>query len=155
MISTIALVVKHELLDSNSITEDERHILENFEAGQKYVSLLLKRRELKSIGLHGEAADGDAALRLPSTINRLAELDRIIGEYEPKNIFNMDETGIFYRCLPNRTYVLEKNVHRKNVRGTKSMKDKSRLSGIVCTSSTGDKVKLAAIGKSKQPRCWK
>ena len=31
-------------------------------------------------------------------------LPRILKEYQPKDIFNADETGLFYKLLPNKTY---------------------------------------------------
>lgn len=31
------------------------------------------------------------------------KLKEIIQELEPKNIFNVDETGLFYKCTPNKT----------------------------------------------------
>ncbi|GFX49369.1 uncharacterized protein TNCV_3664821 [Trichonephila clavipes] len=34
-------------------------------------------------------------------------LSDLIKEYEPRNIFNMDETGLFFKCLP------EKHLHSK------------------------------------------
>ena len=34
------------------------------------------------------------------------------------------------------------------------MKDKNRLTIMVCTSATGDKVPLAVIGKPIRPQCW-
>ena len=46
--------------------------------------------------LHGEAesVDQDAANRLP----------QLLKEFTAENIFNCDETGLFYRCLPDHTH---------------------------------------------------
>lgn len=55
--------------------------------------------------LHGEAADIDlseAETKMNVVRQELAE-----AKYKPENIFNMDETGLYYRCLPNRSYVLK------------------------------------------------
>ena len=43
------------------------------------------------------------------------------------NIFNVDETGVYYRLLPKRTY-LSRTEKRKTARGTKGMKAKDRVS---------------------------
>lgn len=32
---------------------------------------------------------------------------KIIKDKDPKNIFNVDETGLFYKCIPNKTLVLK------------------------------------------------
>ena len=32
---------------------------------------------------------------------KLEELNTFIGKYVPANVYNMDETGLFYKMLPN------------------------------------------------------
>ena len=78
----------------------------------------------------------------------------IIANYPPCNVYNMDETGLYYRCLPNRSYIFTDEA-RNGVRGSKSMKDKNRLTVCFCTSATGVKVRLSVIGISQRPRCFK
>lgn len=34
-----------------------------------------------------------------------SNLKKILEDYSPSDIFNADETGLFYRCLPSRTLV--------------------------------------------------
>ena len=80
---------------------------------------------------------------------RLACLD-----YDMENIFNVDETGTFFRLLPKRTY-LSTAENRKTARGTKAMKAKDRVSAYMCTNATGTgKVPIAIIGKSKSLGCF-
>ena len=58
-----------------------------------------------SVRLHGEAGDVniETAEKLMQVIrNKLAE-----GCYPLDHIFNMDETGLFYRAIPKRSYILE------------------------------------------------
>ena len=69
---------------------------------------------------------------------------------KPENIFNIDETGYFYKVLPNKGYVQEGK--GKCVRGTKNTKFKNRVTMYVCTNEKGYKIPLAMIGKSKNPR---
>ena len=49
---------------------------------------------------HGEAKSVDQ-----DTANGLAEESppQLLKEFTAENIFNCDETGLFYRCLPDRT----------------------------------------------------
>ncbi|KAI8503724.1 hypothetical protein Bbelb_186950 [Branchiostoma belcheri] len=46
-----------------------------------------------------------------------------LGSYEPENIYNCDETGLFYRALPNGTLA----VKSKEVAGTKKAMDRISL----------------------------
>lgn len=36
------------------------------------------------------------------------ELKTMLKDYNPKNIFNADETGLYYQCLPDKTLTLKK-----------------------------------------------
>ena len=38
--------------------------------------------------------------------------------------------------------------------GAKQMKDKARITLMVCTAADGTKVPLAIVGKSKNPKCF-
>ena len=41
------------------------------------------------------------------------ELPKFLLNYETKNVFNLDETGLFFKCLPNKTIsVLAENIAR-------------------------------------------
>ncbi len=35
------------------------------------------------------------------------KLPKLLEEYEPKDIFNADETGLFFKLLPDRTYTFK------------------------------------------------
>lgn len=75
--------------------------------------------------------------------------DRIAG-YEEKNIFNCDETGLFYHLLPTRTLEMK----GEPCHGVKKSKD--RLTLLLCTNSDGsEKLTPFVIGKYKKPRCFK
>ena len=78
----------------------------------------------------------------------------VIANYPPCNIYNMDETGLYYRCLPNRSHIFTDET-RNWVRGSKSMKDKNRLTVYFCTSATRVKVRLSVIGTSQRLRCFR
>jgi hypothetical protein len=66
------------------------------------------------------------------------------------DIFNADETGIFFRLTPDRTLKFE----GEKCVGSKLSKD--RITDLVCANADGtEKRKLLVIGKSKNPRCFK
>jgi transposase-like protein len=108
----------------------------------------LKRNNYISKRLHGEAADVD----LIAVADGIAKVREEISNYHPENVYNMDETGLNFRLLPRQTYV---HKTEKNVRGTKSMKSKDRVTLYIATNATGSqKVPLSMIGNSKNPRCF-
>ena len=85
----------------------------------------------------------------------IARLRGQLQDYDANCIFNMDETGLFFKLFPKRTYVLP-GENRKNLRGSKDMKAKSRVSVYVCSDATGlHKVPLAIICTAQNPRCFR
>lgn len=93
----------------------------------------------------GESGDVDGTV-VEDWRDRLPEL---LGSYDAKDIFNMDETGLFFRALPNKT-LMEKGIQ---CRGGKMAKE--RLTIALCCSATGEKFKPLAIWKSLNPRCFR
>jgi len=101
--------------------------------------------------LHGEGAEVNK-----SDLGLLAALDdlyAIIAQYDPENVYNMDETGLFFHLLP-RYSLLMPNEDISTTRGKKKSKD--RVSLIVCANAVGShKIPCALIGKPKAPACIK
>lgn len=78
------------------------------------------------------------------------------GRYQLQNIFNMDETALFYRSIPNRTYLLEGDDVRQSGKGTKMMKANDRLTTILTVNAAGTcKVTPVVIGSRKKARCFR
>ena len=71
---------------------------------------------------------------------------------KPCCVYNADQTGLFFQKLPNSLYVHKDN--KKKYTGTKKMKDKARITLMVCTAADGSKLPLALVGKPKKPRCF-
>ena len=79
-----------------------------------------------------------------------------LGNYQPDNVFNIDESGLLYRAIPNRTYLQNDGDVRQVGRGCKAMKAKERLTIILCVNATGScKLTPVVIGSTKNPRCFK
>ena len=70
-------------------------------------------------------------------------------KYDLKDIFNADGFGLFYQCLPNKTY------HFKGQKCSGEKNSKVRLTGMVAGNAIGEKRPMFVIGKSKTPRCFK
>ena len=71
-----------------------------------------------------------------------------LARYSPNDIYNGDETALFYKLLPHRTYCFDGD------KPAGSAKRKDRLTLLIITNMDGsDHRKLSVIGKSKTPRC--
>ena len=70
--------------------------------------------------------------------------------YKACDIFNADETGLFYKLKPNKTLQLKgEKCHGGN-------KSKKRLTVLAASNMDGsEQIKLLVIGKSQNPRCFK
>ncbi|KAK9704378.1 DDE superfamily endonuclease [Popillia japonica] len=82
------------------------------------------------------------------TVDEWKQEFRLIRQhYSDKDVFNIDETGVFYNLLPERTLDFK---GKKCYGGTKS---KERLTAVLCCNADGsEKLKLWIVGKSKYPR---
>ncbi len=66
------------------------------------------------------------------------------------DVYNADESGLYWRALPNNTYY----VNGDECKGQK--RSKERVIFLTITNWDGsDKKRLIVIGKSKNPRCFK
>ena len=104
------------------------------------------RKDIVCKTLHGEAEFVDR--------NGVDEwqtncLPALLKQFKTEDIFNADETGLFYRCLPDKTQVFKND----KCAGRKLLKE--RLTGLVTASIAGEKLLLLVIGKSATPRCFK
>jgi hypothetical protein len=73
----------------------------------------------------------------------------LIAEYTPQDVYNADETGLYFRALPEHTYAFK---HEK-ASGVKICKE--RITVLCCANMAGMKEELVIIGKSQKPRCFK
>ena len=61
----------------------------------------------------------------------------------------MDETGVFYRQLPDCTL----HIRSEECKGGK--KSKERLTAALCCNMIGEFEKTLVIGRYEKPRCFK
>ena len=77
-------------------------------------------------------------------------LPAALKEYSLADIYNADETALFYKLMLNKTLEFKGNT----CFGGKSSKE--RITALLCTKSTGtDKLKPLIIGKFGKLRCFK
>ena len=63
-----------------------------------WVSCFCRRHGFKSFKSYGESGDADVDA-LPAA---LMDIQPRLSRFIPKDIFNMDETGLFFRMMPDR-----------------------------------------------------
>lgn len=124
----------------------ERLDVEDFKCSVGWLNRFKARHGIMFRKISGEEREvNDAVLSLWK--EKIAS--DILEKYSPSDIFNADETALFYRMLPTKSFV-EKG---DTCKGTKQSKE--RLSVLVACSMSGERLPLLVIGKSKNPRCFK
>ena len=78
-----------------------------------------------------------------------ATLPTILSSYELEDIFNSHEFDLFYQCLLDKTY------HLNRLKCSREKKSKVRVTTIAAESATGEKFSVFIIGKSKTSHCFK
>lgn len=120
---------------------------EDFSASVGWLDKFKKRHNIAQMSVCGESASADTKSSEYWKNNVLPDLIR---QFHENDIFNADETGIFFKCLPNKTLAFK---GQKCFGGKHS---KERITVMVASNMSGsEKLKLLVIGKSKNPRCFK
>ena len=102
---------------------------------------------MQKILLHREGAEVNKSdLGLHATLD---DLYAIIAQHDHENVYNMDETGLFF-CLLPRYNLLMPNEDISTSRG-KEKKSKDRVSLIVCANAVGTHKKPCAKRKKHLP----
>jgi hypothetical protein len=114
--------------------------MENFIASERWFHRWKNHENIVYKRTYGEQKDANFS----AAENRIkTEWPKIISEYTPDNVYNADETELFYRALPEHTYLFK----NENAKGGKIAKE--RITVLCCASMSGKKQKLLVIVKSK------
>ncbi|KAM3924817.1 tigger transposable element-derived protein 1-like [Leptodactylus fuscus] len=122
---------------------------DEFKGSHGWFEKFRKRTGIHSVVRHGEASSADtkAAEKFIMHFAKLVEEEG----YVSQQIFNCDETGLFWKKMPRRTYI---TAEEKHMPGHKPMKDSLTLA--LCANASGDcKVKPLLVYHSENPRAFK
>ena len=120
---------------------------ENFKCSDGWLARFRTRRGIVCRTIRGEAhgVDTDRLDECRSTV-----LEEIIDHYAAKDIFNLDETGLFLRVQQGCSLVF------KNEDGRDVKQDKTRITLVPCCNMDGsEKFKMLILGRSQNPRANK
>ena len=120
--------------------------IENFQASDGWLRRWKGRNNISFKTVFGESKSVT-----PEMVNAWSEtsLPSLLSNYDLKDICNADEFGLFYPCLPNKTYQLKS----EKCYGKKL--SKIRIAGMEAANAMGDKLPMLVIVNAKNPRCFK
>ena len=116
-----AHAIYDDLLQQTSGTSVDEASEDLFKASWGWFENFKKRTGIHSVVRHGEAASADVKAA-EDYIKTFAELIEAEG-YIPQQVFNCDETGLFWKKIPRRTCITAE----KKMPGHKPMKDRLTL----------------------------
>lgn len=108
-----------------------------------WLTKVFKRIGVKSRHLYGEESSVD--LTSNNIVEQLKKIEKLLEPYDPKDILNFDETGIYYEQQPART------ICQKPMGGTKKSKNRFTV-GLLTNYDGSYKGHLIVIGRKKTPK---
>ncbi|XP_049267704.1 tigger transposable element-derived protein 4-like [Rhipicephalus sanguineus] len=139
--------VSGHLLKQKAETLALRLGIDGFKFSDGWLRNFKKRYDLAFKKMCGESGAVDNTLVTNYRGEKLVELLR---RYSADDTFNLDETGLFYKLLP------EKTLARSGEPCHGGKLSKERITVVVGSNASGsEKLPLLVIGKSKNPRCFK
>ncbi|GFS62120.1 tigger transposable element-derived protein 1 [Trichonephila clavipes] len=143
-----ALKFYKELKESEPSTSS-RESNPQFSASTWWLTGFIKRHSFHNLKIKGEvaSADEEAARKYPEKLAKIIK----DGEYCAHQVFNADETGLFWKKMPTRTYIAKSE---KTASGFKAAKDRVTL--LLCSNASGDRMlKPLLVNRSLKPRALK
>jgi len=102
-----------------------------------------QRHSFREHRIHGESGDA----QMTNIDELIIIIKRRIVEYAAQDIYNMDETGLFYNLASDII------ISRRQIEGSK--KDKTRLIiGFICNADDSDRLPSLFIDHATKPRCF-
>lgn len=137
------------LMQQAKIFHKEMKLTNSSEYSTGWLKRFKQRHGIRQLRICGErgSADEEAAEQFVEDFNHLISEENLT----PDQIYNADETSLFWRYVPRKTLV---TADEGTPRGLKDSKE--RLTVLACANAPGThKCKLMVIGKSAKPRAFK
>ena len=131
------------MLRTLALREAENRNIQGFSASEVWLDRVKRRHGIRGRQLSGEAASVNKVV----VTNWMKQIPELIEGYDQKDVFNCDETGLYYK----QSTLLSLVMPGYSCHGGKAQKE--RITLLICCSWMGEKVKPLIIGKSVRPRC--
>uniref|UniRef100_H3ASV9 HTH CENPB-type domain-containing protein n=1 Tax=Latimeria chalumnae TaxID=7897 RepID=H3ASV9_LATCH len=135
--------VNDEMLLEKGHVLGERLGVQDFAYSKGWLANFKSRWGISHHRLHGEAASAN----MTAIMAGHAELQQTLADYSPDDIYNFNETGLFYKLGPSGTLATVP------VAGHKKSKDCITVA-LFCNASGTDLRKPIVIARAKRPRCF-
>ena len=138
-------VLLHENFEKD--LESEKKTIFNPSTG--FLNAFKNRHGIRSLTVQGEKLSADFS----SVESFFEKFHKILNEggYTPDQIYNCDETGLYWKALPRRTM---QSMKERRADGFKISKE--RVSLLLCSNASGShSLRPLVIGKYRNPRCFK
>lgn len=117
---------------------------EDFKHSHGWLARFKTRHGIRQIKPHGEAESAP----LDTFPDARKGLQEIISKYRFDDVFNADETELFWRLLPDKTLSTTQRADKKSA--------KDRLTVIHCCNLSGtEKIRPLVIGRARTPRAFR
>ena len=117
----------------------------DFKGSNGWLEKWKKRYNIKQLRISGESGD----VQGPTVDSWRERLPEIVAGYARDDIWNIDETGLFWKALPDHGF----GVKGKECRGGRKSKQQFTVAFFVTAS--GKKERPVVIWKAENPRCLK
>lgn len=121
--------------------------VDDFSPSNGWIDRFKKRTGIVYRSVSGEAASVDESV---TDDWQTTKLPFLLHDYAARDIFNLDECGLFFNLMPDKTFSFK---GEKCIGGKRS---KERITILLGANMDGsEKLPPLAIGKSAKPRCFK
>lgn len=127
---------------------EELEIPGDFNASSGWLTRFKQRYGIRQITVQGEKLSSDKS----ASENFVLDFQNFVREenLSAEQIYNADETGLYWKCLPQKTLAYETE---KNAPGHK--KQKQRITVLCCANASGSHfLDLGVIGTARKPRAF-
>ncbi|CAH2084544.1 unnamed protein product [Euphydryas editha] len=120
----------------------------DFVASKGWLERFKSRHGIRLMTITGKKLSNDATCIEPFKLRFLQRVKDL--NLNPSQMYNADESELFWRVIPNKTFVF---YNEKSVPGRKV--SKKRVTILPCANSAGThSLKMVVVGKSNKPRAF-